>query len=101
METANTMIKEPEMENKTYEFIGRLALVLFSQNIKMSYATLIQLLIDNKLDAYGNERGMASGIAAAFRHWKEIEKDCRIPATCGAIANTFVNKDGYPSWLDY
>lgn len=101
METENTMIKEPEMENKTYEFIGRLALVLFSQNIKMSYAALIQLLKDNKLDAYGNERGMASGIAAAYRHWEEIEKDCRIPATCGAIANTFVNKDGYPSWLDY
>ena len=94
------MEKEPEMQNKTYEFIGRLALILFSQNIKMSYNTLIQLLADNGMDYYGNERGMASGIAAAFRRWQEIEKDCRIPATCGAIANTFVNKDGYPAWLD-
>ena len=69
------MEKEPEMQNKTYEFIGRLALVLFSQNIKMSYATLIQLLVDNGLDNYGNEKGMASGIAAAYRRWEEIEKN--------------------------
>ena len=95
------MEKEPEMQNKTYEFIGRLALVLFSQNIKMSYATLIKLLVDNGLDNYGNEKGMASVIAAAYRRWEEIEKNNRIPTTCGAIANTFVNKDGYPSWLDY
>lgn len=97
----NTMIKEPALENKTYEFIGRLALVLFSQNIKMSYTSLIQVLIDNGLDAYGNERGMASGLSAAYHHWKNIEHDCKIPTTCGAIANTFVNKEGYPSWLDY
>lgn len=97
----NTMIKEPALENKTYEFIGRLALVLFSQNIKMSYTSLIQVLIDNGFEAYGNERGMASGISAAYHHWEEVEADCKIPTTCGAIANTFVNKDGYPSWLDY
>ena len=96
----NSMIKEAEMENKTYEFIGRLALVLFSQNIKMSYSSLIQVLVDNGYPAYGNERGMARGIAAAYHRWEEIEKDKRIPTTCGAIANTFVNQSGYPSWLD-
>ncbi len=95
------MEKEPEMQNKTYEFIGRLALALFSQNIKMSYSTLMQLLVDNELDNYGNERGMARGISAAYSRWEEIEKNDRISTTCGAIANTFVNKEGYPSWLDY
>ena len=89
------------MENITYEFIGRLALVLFSQNIKMSYATLIKVLEDNNLDSYGSERGMASGIAAAYRRWEYIEKDSRIPTTCGAIANTFVNRDGAPEWINY
>jgi len=44
---------------------------------------------------------MASGISAAYHHWKGVEADCQIPTTCGAIANTFVNKDGDPSWLDY
>ena len=94
-------MQKEEMANQTYEFIGRLALVLFSQNIKMSYTALIQVLKDNGLDEYGSERGMASGIKAAYLRWEAIEKDCRIPATCGAIANTFVNKEGYPSWLDY
>ena len=70
----NSMIKETEMENKTYEFIGRLALVLFSQNIKMSYSSLIQVLIDNGYPAYGNERGMARGIAAAYTDGKKLKK---------------------------
>ena len=95
------MEKEPNLENRTYEFIGRLALVLFSQNIKMSYSTLIKVLEDNNLDSYGSERGMASGIAAAYRRWEVIEKDCRIPTTCGAIANTFVNREGVPERINY
>ena len=95
------MEKEPNLENRTYEFIGRLALVLFSQNIKMSYSTLIKVLEDNNLDSYGSERGMASGIAAAYRRWEDIEKDCRIPTTCCAIANTFVNREGVPEWINY
>lgn len=66
----------------------------------MSYTSLIQVLIDNGLDAYGNERGMASGIFAAYHHWESIEADCKMPTACGAIANTFINKEGYPSWLD-
>ena len=95
------MEKEPNLENRTYEFIGRLALALFSQNIKMSYSTLIKVLEDNNLDSYGSERGMASGIAAAYRRWEDIEKDCRIPTTCGAIANIFVNREGVPEWINY
>ena len=96
----NSMIKETEMENKTYEFIGRLALALFSQNIKLSLTTLIEVLKENGYDSYGNERGMGQGVAAAYRRWERIEKNNRIPTTCGAIANTFVNQSGYPSWLD-
>jgi hypothetical protein len=95
------MEKEPEMQNKTYEFIGRLALVLFSQDIRMSYTALMQVLVDNDIEVYGNERGMAAGIAAAYRRWEEIEKDRKIATTCGAIAHTFVNKEGYPAWYNY
>ena len=64
------MEKEKSIENKTYEFIGRLALVLFSQNIKMSYSSLIQVLKDNGYESYGNERGMAAGISAAYKRWE-------------------------------
>lgn len=94
-------MQKEEMENKTYEFIGRLALVLFSQNIKMSFSTLIELLKDNGLTQYQSGRAMAAGVSAAYRRWEEKEKDCRIPATCGAIANTFVDKNGVLAWLGY
>ncbi len=94
-------MQKEEMENKTYEFIGRLALVLFSQNIKMSFSTLIEVLKDNGLTQYQSGRAMAAGISAAYRRWEEKEKDCRIPATCGAIANTFVDKNGGLAWLEY
>lgn len=94
-------MRKEEMENKTYEFIGRLALVLFSQNIKMSFSTLASLLKENGLGDYVGGRGMAAGVSAAYRRWEEKEKDCRIPATCGAIANTFVNQEGGLAWLGY
>ena len=94
-------MEKEKMDNLTYEFIGRLALVLFSQNIKMSYTALIQVLIDNTLEHYGSERAMASGIAAAYRRWEEVESNCRIPSTAGAIANTYVDKNGTPAWLNY
>ncbi|MBO4595540.1 MAG: hypothetical protein J5632_02880 [Bacteroidales bacterium] len=94
--------KQVKMSNRTYEFIGQLAVVLFSQNITISYSTLIRILEDNGYETYGSERGMASGIAAAYHEWERAEKEITsIPTTCCAIANTFVNKDGYPSWLDY
>lgn len=36
------MEKELSIQNDTYEFIGRLALALYGQNIRMSYATLMR-----------------------------------------------------------
>ena len=89
-------------KNKTYDFIGKLALILFSQGIKMSYTTLIELLAVNGYRRYGNERGMAAALKAACEYWDRKEQDdCKISTTHGAIANTFVGKAGYPSWLDY
>lgn len=93
--------KEEIVGNETYEFIGRLALALFNQKIKIRYSTLQKILVDNGLDSYGNERGMAQAISAAYRYWDRVEKEkFAISTTPGAIASTFVNKDGYPSWLD-
>lgn len=94
-------MQKEEMGNKTYEFIGRLALVLFSQNIKMSFDTLAALLKDNGLDKYAGGRGMAAGVKTAYHRWEDKEKNCRIPSTCGAIANTFVDKNCGLAWLEY
>lgn len=87
---------------KTYKFIGNLAIALYGVGLKMSYSTLISVLKENDIDSYGSERGMARGIAAAYHEWEaEESKDGGEPITCKIIAKTFVNKDGYPSWLDY
>ncbi len=93
------MEKEEKMENKTYEFIGRLALVLFSQNMKMSFDTLIGLLKDNGFDEYKSGRGIARVVHAAWKQWLELEdEDGKKTATSSAIANTFTDKNGNFSW---
>ena len=78
-------MQKEEMENKTYEFIGRLALVLFSQNIKMSYDTLAALLKDNGLDNYAGGRGMAAGVSAASSlggERKGVSHPCHLWGNC-------------------
>lgn len=95
------MKQENSLENETYDFIGKLALVLYSQGIKMSFSTLIKVLEENNIEFYGSERGVASAIAAAYRRWEEKEKDYKIHTTCGAIAYTFVNRDGDWEWMNY
>ena len=94
------MVKEQELaqENKTYEFIGRLALALFSQNIQMTFTALRQVLKDNKLREYASNRGMARGVSAAYTHWKKQEQQRGIKTTCTAIADTFVNKQTRRAW---
>lgn len=92
------MEKELSIQNDTYEFIGRLALALYGQNVRMSYATLMRLLEDNGLDNYGSERGMARGIEAAYHQWEAAEEPLGATPTCNAIALTFVDKDGNYPW---
>lgn len=91
------IIKE-DLENKTYEFIGRLALILFSQNIRMSFSALRLVLKDNGFNQYKSARGMARGLSAAYRRWQVKEKDRSISVTAHAIAHTFVDKNGNHPW---
>ncbi len=91
---------------KTYKFIGELAVALYSMNATMTYSTLMSVIKENCNDAYGNERGMAQGVAATYRAWEAYEKaqasnkGFREPITCMIIAQTFVNQQGYPSWYN-
>lgn len=82
-------------KHEIYEFIGDLAISLYSKKIKISLSSLNQILED-KNAGYGNNRGLASGVGAAYRYWKE--KD---PVVHHAIAYTFNDKDGEPAWLKY
>lgn len=75
-----------------YDFIGTLAVALYSQKIRISFSALNSILADKGAE-YDNNRGLAAGVSAAWRHWEK--KD---PVIHHAIAFTFRDKDGNISW---
>ena len=78
--------------NEIYEFIGELAIALYSKKIQISLSSLNQIL-DDKGNGYGNNRGLASGVSAAYRYWEE--KD---PVIHHEIAYTYTDRNGDLSW---
>lgn len=79
-------------KEEIYEFIGELAISLYSKKIQISLSALNAILADKGAE-YGNNRGLASGVSAAYRHW--ANKD---PVVHHSIAFTFRNKDGGLAW---
>jgi len=79
-------------KEEIYDFIGELAIALYSKKIQISLSSLNSILRDKGAE-YGNNRGLGSGVSAAWRHWKE--KD---PVIHHAIAYTFRDKDGNIPW---
>lgn len=82
-------------KEEIYEFIGDLAISLYTKKIKISL-TALNAILEDKEAAYGNNRGLAAGIGGAYRYWKS--KD---PVVHHAIAYTFNDKDGEPAWMKY
>lgn len=82
-------------KEQTYEFIGELAIALYTKNIKISLTALNTILADKNV-AYDSNRGLAAGVAGAFRYWER--KD---PVIHHSIAHTFMDKDGVPAWEKY
>lgn len=78
-------------KNEVYDFIGELAIALYSKNIKISLNALNEILADRSAK-YGNNRGLGAGVSAAYRYWK---KD---PVIHHAIAFTYLDKDGESAW---
>ena len=82
---------------EVYQFIGELAICLYSKKITMSYSALNELLNDHGRNAmYGNNRAVASAISAAYRRF-----EAKDPVIHHAIAYTYVDKHGVPSWKNY
>jgi len=82
-------------KKEIYEFIGNLALILYSKNIQISLSSLNSILKDqDKKAKYGNNRGLAKAVSASYRYWKKKKK----PVIHHAIAHTFTNKNGKLSW---
>ena len=79
-------------KDEIYDFIGELAIALYSKEIKISLSSLNAILADKGVE-YGSNRGLASGVSAAYRHWEK--KD---PVIYHAIAFTFRDKHGNIPW---
>ncbi len=75
-----------------YDFIGELAIALYSKKIQISLGALRAVMLDKGKD-YVNNRGMASAVSAAYRRWKS--KD---PVIYYAIAYTYTDKEGNLAW---
>ena len=78
--------------DEIYDFIGELAIALYSKKIQISLGSLRARMLDKGKD-YVNNRGMASAVSAAYRRWKE--KD---PIIYYAIAYTYTDKEGNLAW---
>jgi len=78
--------------DEVYDFIGELAIALYSKKIQISLGSLRAILLDKGKD-YSNNRGMASAVSAAYRRWEK--KD---PIIYYAIAYTYTDKDGELAW---
>ena len=80
--------------DEIYDFIGELAIALYSKKVQISLGSLRAIMLDKGKD-YVNNRGMASAVSAAYRRWKT--KD---PIIYYAIAYTYTDKEGNLAWDD-
>ena len=73
----------------SYEFIGTLAIALYTQKIKLRLSALQKILNDKGAD-YGGGIGMGKVVSAAYRYWAEDKKDWVIHH---AIAASFTGQN--------
>ena len=81
------------VSSPTYELIGKLAIALHAQGIKISFTALNAILADRGW-AYDSNRGLAAGVAAAHRYWN-AKPDLAI---AHAIALSFQNSRKKFAW---
>lgn len=80
-----------ETEKAYYEFIGKLAIVLYTQRINLRLSTLHKILNDNGAD-YGGGIGMRKVFSVAYEFWRK--KDSADGGlTHHAIAATFTGQN--------
>ncbi len=78
-----------ERGEESYELIGKLAIALYTQRIKLRLSALQKILNDKGADYEGNP-GMGQVVSAAYRYWKEVKEDWVIHH---AIAYSFTGQN--------
>ena len=84
----NVMTKEA-----TYDLVGHLAVAFRERGITVTFATLNAILRDQKA-SYTSTRGLATGLSAAYDHWKRKGEQ----GVSDAIAHTFTDRNGDLAW---
>jgi len=80
-------------QEEKYEFIGKLAISLYSKEIKISLSSLKSILKDRNV-IYESNRGLAKAVSSAYKYWNK--KDNVIHS---AIAYTYTDKNGNLPWM--
>lgn len=93
-------MKQVSVSNKRYDFLGRLAIIMQTQNMQISFETANRMLAENGLKPYKQMRGLASGISAAYRAWERAENKASISNPYSrAIASVYTNQYGHLAWM--
>jgi len=79
------------------DFIGKLAIALYSQGITITLDSLKQILNDEG-GSYSevSNQGLGQTVASAYRQWENID-----PVVHHAISYTFRGRDGRFPWEKY
>lgn len=83
-----------KVNNDTYQFIGTLAIALYSQGINITLDALKQILNDQGHDYsdYSN-LGIGKVVSSAYQAWKQVD-----PVVHHAIAFSYTGRHGNLVW---
>lgn len=82
------------VKDSTYDFIGKLAIALYSQGITITVDALRQILNDEgEKYSFDSNQGIGQSVSAAYRAWEKVD-----PVIHHAIAYTFVGRHGNLVW---
>lgn len=80
--------------NKAYDFMGKLALALKSQDIQITFDAL-KVILKEKGMPYSEDSnlGIGQSVSAAYKAWAKIDL-----VVHHAIADSFTSRDGSHAW---
>lgn len=80
--------------NEVYDFIGKLAIALQSQDITISFDALKAILKEKGMPfSVDSNLGIGRSVSAAYSAWERIDNSVH-----HAIAGSFTSRDGSYAW---
>ncbi|WP_124978789.1 VOC family protein [Nonlabens xiamenensis] len=80
--------------NQAYDFMGKLAVALQSQNIQISFDSLKAILKEKGMPySEDSNLGIGRSVSSAYKAWEKIDNSVH-----HAIAVSFTSRDGSHAW---